>query len=906
MNQEKRLDKNIKKIFLIDSHSIIFRSYHAISPLMSNGRLVNATYGFFTILFNILDKFSPDYIACAFDVSDKELFRKKEYPLYKANRQIPPEDLKIQFGYVKDILKAFDIRAFEFPGFEADDIIASLVNKFKNEGINIFIVTGDRDLLQLVDSNVSVILPGKSFSSSIEINIDNVKDFLGFSNDYLIDYKGLRGDPSDNIPGISGIGDKSAKDLILKFGSIEDIYINISKIKPALVKKLVNGRDLAFTSKKLSTLFSNIEFPSFLLNDLRINFDKDKVIEKLSEYQFKSLVNKFFPELSNNMLTQNSITEGDFDKNLIDTVDKLSILVERIKSIEEFSFDTETDGLDIMKSICVGISIAINEKETFYILLTDNDILKSNAFQGLVNIFSNENIKKIGHNLKFDLHSLINIGVSVRGLYFDTQIASRLLNFPSTSLKTLVSEIFNFRMLSYEELTNNFKKTIYELDVKSLSDYSCSDAHFTYLLYKYFSHKFGQDLSQKKVFYDIDIPLIQILFEMERKGIMINFNMLNSLYQDFSEKINEISKKIFDIAGEEFNISSTNQLGEILFTKLKIPPPVKKNKNGFFSTNEYALKNLEADYPIVGLVLQFKELSKLRSTYTKSLAELVFDDHRLHTTYNITGTTTGRLSSVNPNLQNIPVKSDYGKYIRSAFIADVGNMLFSFDYSQIELRIMAHFSKDVNLKKAFEEKIDVHSYTASLIFNKKYKDVSSKDRRIAKVINFGIIYGISSFGLSQQLGISRSEASKFIEDYFNYFPGIKSYYKDIEISVDKNSYVETLFGRRRYFEKSGGYGYVSRMMREAINMPVQGTNADIIKIAMGRISRFLKNYSNVSMILQIHDELIFEFENFKDKFQYTDIIEGIKNAMVNNFPLNIPLEVEVKYGNDWANLITFS
>ena len=365
MNQEKRLDKNRKKLFLIDSHSIIFRSYHAISPLTSNGRLVNAAYGFFTILFNILDKFSPDYIACAFDVSDKELFRKKEYPLYKANRQAPPEDLKIQFGYVKDILKAFDIRAFEFPGFEADDIIASLVNKFKNEGINIFIVTGDRDLLQLVDSNVSVILPGKSFSSSIEINLDNIKDFLGFPKGYLIDYKGLRGDPSDNIPGITGIGDKSAKDLILNFGSLGDIYNNIDKIKPALAKKLENGRDLAFTSKKLSTLFSDIEFPSLLLTDLCINFDKNKVVAKLSEYQFKSLVNKFFPELPSNMLTQNSVMEHNFDKNLIDTEDKLNRLVERIKSVNEIAFDTETDGLDIMKSVCVGISIAINEKEAF-------------------------------------------------------------------------------------------------------------------------------------------------------------------------------------------------------------------------------------------------------------------------------------------------------------------------------------------------------------------------------------------------------------------------------------------------------------------------------------------------------------------------------------------------------------
>ncbi len=905
MNQEKRLDKNRKKLFLIDSHSIIFRSYHAISPLTSNGRLVNAAYGFFTILCNILNKFSPDYIACAFDVSDKELFRKKEYSLYKANRQIPPEDLKLQFGYVKDILKAFDIHVFEFPGFEADDVIASLVSKFKNEDINIFVVTGDRDLLQLVDNNVSVILPGKSFSSSIEININNIKDFLGFPHYYLIDYKGLRGDPSDNIPGISGIGDKSAKDLILQFGGLENIYNNIDKIKPALKNKLVNGKDFAFTSKKLSTLFCDIEFPSFLLSDLYINFDKDKVVAKLSEYQFKSLVNKFFPELSGDIFNQNIVTEHNFDKNLIDTVDKLSNLVERIKHLNEFAFDTETDSLDIMRSKCVGISIAINKKETFYILLTDAQILKSNSFQELKNIFYDANIKKIGHNLKFDLHSLINIGVNVNGLYFDTQLASRLLNFSSTSLKTLVSEIFNFRMMSYEELTSNFKKTIYELDKNFLSDYSCSDAHFTYLLYKYFDRKFDQDLSQKKVFYYIDMPLIQILFEMEMKGIMINFNMLNGLYNDFSEKINQISKKIFNLAGEEFNILSPKQLGEMLFIKLKIPAPVKKNKNGTFSTNEYVLRNLEIDYPIIDLILQFKELSKLRSTYTKSLAELVFDDNRLHTTYNITGTATGRLSSVNPNLQNIPVKSDYGKYIRSAFIADVGKVLFSFDYSQIELRIMAHFSKDVNLKKAFDDHIDVHSYTAALIFNKKYEDVSPQDRRVAKVINFGIIYGISSFGLSQQLSISRSEASKFIENYFNYFPGIKSYYKDIELSVSKNSYVETLFGRRRYFEKSGGYGYVSRMMREAINMPVQGTNADIIKIAMERISKFLTNYPNISMILQIHDELIFEIENFKDKSQYVDIIKGIKDAMINNFSLDVPLEVEVKYGHDWSNLILF-
>ncbi|MHB8443063.1 MAG: DNA polymerase I [Patescibacteria group bacterium] len=894
-----------KKLFLIDSNALIFRAYHAIPVLKSKGpgsqdRNVNAVYGFFLIFFKTLQNYNPDYIICTFDSINSSKIRKDKYSWYKANRSATPEDLIDQFDYVKDILKTLNTKVYEEPFYEADDIIASVIENFKNkDDIDIYVMTGDKDLLQLISRNVSLLMPLKSFSDPVEINSNNVKEYFGMEPNMVTTYKGLRGDPSDNIPGVPGIGDKGAKDLVNEFGNINSIYKNIDKIKPNIAKKLMDNKKSALESFDAASLYSNLSLKDLDLEKSRILFNHESVISKLDEYQFKSLINKYFPDYVKSQNIESEKT-GGLNGVMIEDISSFSNFVHKLEKVKEFAFlctiydkDKLNEGL-----LPFGMSVYTGGEDTTFINLNNSDIINSKEFENFKNIFKNKKIRKIGYDIKKQMHFLENLYIKVNGIYFDTQIAYFILKNKNTSLKNIILDVFDKNLYDIDVIESS--KGI-KLDKKIIPKIYCDYSRYIYDLYKYIDQQFSKDNVISDVFFNIDMPLIQILYIMECNGIKLNKGFLNKLYDKFELELKDLEKAIYKIAGVEFNISSPAQLGNILFKTLSLKSSGKR-KSGIFNTEDSVLESIEADSPIIPLIRRYKEVSKIKNTYTKNLVKLTDSSSRLHTRYSITGASTGRLSSSDPNLQNIPIRTETGRQIREAFVADKGKMLFSFDYSQIELRIMAHYSGDPSMKYAFLHDEDIHKYTASIIFKKKPEDITREERSIAKTINFGVIYGISSFGLSRQLGISRLEADTFIKNYFATFSNISKYYDWISEFIKEHDYVETLYGRRRYFDYNKGYVFEKRIFREAINMPIQGTSADIIKIAMIKIGNGIINRYDADMILQIHDELIFEVSNEVD---YNSFVHDITNAMIEGFKLNVALKVDVKYGINWKNMTNY-
>ncbi len=889
-----------KKLFLIDSNALIFRAYHAIPVLKSKDRNVNAVYGFFLIFFKTLQNYNPDYIICTFDSATSSQIRKDKYSWYKANRAETPDDLVDQFSYVKDILKTLNIKIYEEPYYEADDIIASIIEDFKNkDDIDIYVMTGDKDLLQLISKKVSLLMPLKSFSDPVEININNVKDYFGMEPNMVTTYKGLRGDPSDNIPGVSGIGDKGAKDLVSEFGNIYSIYKAIDNIKPSIAKKLIDNKKSALESFDAASLYSNISLKDLDLDKSTVLFDHKSVISKLEEYQFKSLINKYFPDYVN---LQNIESEkiGRLNGVIIEDLSSFSDFVHKLEKVKEFAFLCTIYDKNKLNAglLPFGISIYVEGDNPTFIDFNNSDIIESNEFENFRSIFKNEKIRKIGYDIKKQMHFMNNISTKVNGIYFDTQIAYFIIKNRNTSLKNIILDVFDKNLYDIDILENS-KNT--KLDKKTIALIYDDYSKYIYDLYKYIDQQFKKDSTISNVFFEIDMPLVQILYMMECVGIKVNKGFLDKLYDKFELELNALEKDIYKIAGTEFNISSPTQLGNVLFKTLSLKSSGKK-KSGIFNTEDSVLQSIEQDNNIVPLIRRYKEVSKIKNTYTKNLVKLTDYSSRLHTRYNITGASTGRLSSSNPNLQNIPIRTETGRQIREAFVADKGKVLFSFDYSQIELRIMAYYSDDPSMKYAFLHDEDIHKYTASIIFQKKLEEVTRDERSVAKTINFGVIYGISSFGLSRQLGISRLEADTFIKNYFDTFSNISKYYDWISNFIKEHNYVETLYGRRRYFDYNKGYVFEKRIFREAINMPIQGTSADIIKIAMRKISNDIIDKYDANMILQIHDELIFEVSK---KVDYNSFVTDIIDAMVEGFKLNVALKVDVKYGANWKNMILY-
>jgi len=955
-----------KKFIIIDANSLIHRAFHALPPLTTkDGQLVNAVYGFTTILLKTLRDFKPDYIACCFDV-DKDTFRKKEYEAYKAQRAKQPSELYEQIELVKQLLEAFRIPIYEKKGYEADDIIGTLTRAaqtYANKSADLrelknVVVSGDLDILQLVDNNTEVYTLKRGISETVVYDEKAVKERFGFGPEKLADYKALRGDPSDNIPGVKGIGEKTAIALIQEFGSIEKIYEEIKKyarlkneqenkkikakniLKESVIKKLEENKEQAFLSKKLATIVRDVKI-DFDLKDCQVQpFDTQQVVKLFQAWNFTSLISKIpqvekvMYERQGTLFEQITRSKGQETESkeqeirlkkgyyLVNNEKTFNKFLKKLKKQEEFAFDTETDGLNPFKDNLIGMSFSWQKGEAYYVpiqqttsskqqatnktnkkpLVTGYGLLVTNKLKP---ILENEKIKKIGHNIKFDLEVLDKIGIKLQGLAFDTMIASYLLN-PGTrqhNLDALAFTELGYKMQSITDLAGTSKKNqinLSQVDTTKVANYACEDADITWQLYHKLSEKLD-DVLIEGVLEKIEMPLIPVLAGMEKTGIKLDVKFLNKMSRELELKIKDLESKIFKIAKTKFNVASPLQLKEVLFNKLKISSAgLGKTKTGV-STAAGELEKLKGRHKIIDLIIEHRELSKLKNTYLDPLPKLVDENSRVHTSFNQTVTATGRLSSSGPNLQNIPIRTQLGKKIRQAFIAEKGCEILSADYSQIELRIVASLANDEKMLAAFRKGEDIHRRTAAEIFEVPPEKVTEEMRRHAKAVNFGIIYGLGPHGLSQGTGISYEEACDFINKYFDIHSGIKEYIENTIALTREMGYVETLFGRRRYLPEINAQHQQLRSQAErmAINHPVQGSSADLIKLAMINLDKKIKKEfakDEVKMLLQVHDELVFEIK--KDLIPHAKKI--IEREMTSVYKLKAPIEVEIGIGKNWG------
>ncbi len=925
-----------ERLFLLDGMALAYRAYYAFiqRPLTnSKGENTGAVYGFVTFLNRILSQEYPDHIAVVFDTA-KPTFRHKAYPEYKATRQKMPEDLSPQIGILKDVVRAYNIPSIELDGYEADDIMGTLARRAEKENVLTFLVTADKDFMQLVTDKVKIYKPGKQGTDAEIISFKEVKDKFGVSPDKVIDVLGLIGDTSDNVPGVPGVGEKTAIPLIQRYGSIEDVYKNIDKIpQRGLKAKLESNKELAFLSKKLVTIDTKVPVPVDFHSLRAGKQDTEKLAQLFEHLEFKSLLNRLrehagepeptmeqsdtsFPPPVENLV---DITTDQHTYRLVTSEKGLNELCSKLSRSKEFVFDTETTSTDAHHAELVGISISMKPREAYYITIASQEkalaaelfehrksdvqssgIAAKRACSLLRPILENPNSHKIGHNIKYDILVLSRHGIQVQGPLADTMVASYVLRADARhNMDDAAKEYLKYKTVSYTELTGTGKeqRQIRDVDLQSLSDYSCEDADITYRLYETMKPKL-KEADMYDLCEELEFPLVAVLTRMEQAGVAIDTEFLRGMSKELELQLANLTKDIHKIAGGPFNINSTQQLGDVLFNKLKLPT-VRKTKTGF-STDVAVLETLQHRHPIIDRLLEYRQLAKLKSTYVDSLPELVNGDTgRVHTSFNQTIAATGRLSSSDPNLQNIPIRTEIGRSIRKAFVpGNKGNFIMSADYSQIELRVMAHISGDEGLAEAFQNKEDVHATTAAKVFGVSIKEVSRDMRRKAKEVNFGIMYGIGPFGLSSRLEISQAEAKDIIARYFERFPKVKQYINDTISNARTDGYVSTLLGRRRYLPelRSGNQNLRSNAERQAINMPIQGTAADMIKVAMVKIDSEIRTKKLTSlMILQVHDELVFEIKKSEE-----DIVRAlVRKQMTQALKLSVPIEVEIGVGKNW-------
>ncbi len=880
-----------KRLFLIDGNSFCYRAFYAIRALTnSKGQPTNAIYGFVTMLNKIVKDNKPDMLAVAFDLKGPT-FRHKKYEDYKIQRKPMPDDLVGQMPLIKETVSAYNIPIFEVQGYEADDVLATLAKKAEEKDIETFIVTGDKDALQIVNSHIKVYSTHKE---GLVYDSQKVKEEYGVEPKHMIDIMSLMGDAIDNIPGIKGIGEKTAVELISEFGSLDELYKNIDKVKSEVRKKLLaENKEVAYLSRELAILDENVPL-KIDFNSLEIKEpNHGKLFELFKEFEFKSLLKDVTPKG-----TLKSAYE------LIETEKAFERLVKELSALKEFAFDFETTSVDPMQAKPVGVSFSWKIGHAFYIPMIKYFTVDQ-VLGALKPIFENELIKKIGQNIKYEYIVLANYGIELKGINFDTMVASYLLNpsKPNHNLEDICLEYLSHKMTTpIQELLGKGKTaiTMDQVDVKKVSDYCCEDSDVTLRLKEILE----KDLSDKgldKLFHDVEIPLVTVLAMMEITGVAIDRDYLGKLSKELEKKLEKLTKEIYEIAGVEFNINSPKQLSGILFEKLKLPV-IKKTKTGI-STNEEVLVKLSAEHKLPRILLGYRELAKLKSTYIDSLPELINPKTgRVHTSFNQAVTATGRLSSSGPNLQNIPIRTDEGKKIRRAFIASSNDsVLLSADYSQIELRILAHLSGDKQLTKAFKEGLDIHAYTASLVFGVKEEDVTSQMRGMAKTVNFGIVYGMSPYGLSQSLNIDVNKAKEFIDAYFERYPDVKTYLEGLIKEARENGFVATILGRRRYIPEINNQNMQIRQFAErtAINAPIQGSAADVIKVAMIAINEKLaKSGMETKMTLQVHDELVFDVP----KTELDRAKKIVKEGMEGIIKLKVPVEAHIEVGKNWLEM----
>ena len=892
-------------LILLDGTAYLYRAFHALPPLTNKkGENTGAIHGFLKALNKILEDFSPEHIGIVFDAKGKN-FRHKIYSEYKANRSKMPDELSEQIPKLYEILDLLGFPPIIVEGVEADDVIGTLSNKYKkNKNIKIF--SGDKDFAQLVDSNVVIINP-----VSLDIMDERaVKKKFDIEAKNIIDYLALVGDKSDNIPGIPGVGAKTASRLINQFGNIEKIISSKDLISGKVGDAIRQNIDQLKLSKILATIKQDVNLDISLKNLVKRDENRKELLKIYQRLELNSLLKD--KRETDKLEKVDDVSEKKINiKNFNIVTEKKELLkiVEEIKKEKFFAFDLETSSLNYIDAKIVGFSIAFNAK-SYYIPIAHN---KSKKYKQLSekfvldifkDIIESQDLKKIGHNLKYDRNVLLNYGITLNGIEHDSMLLSYV--YDSTAIRhgldNASEKYLSHRTIHYEDIAGKGVKQIpfADIDIDVAAEYACEDAEISYRLYDFLWSKVSKDKDIVKVYQDIEIPLIPILSKIETNGVFINSTELKKLSNELEKELNEIQSKCFKITKKEFNLNSPKQLQEILYNDLKIPIS-KKTPTGKPSTDEDTLQFLAQTNEIPKLILEFRSLNKLKTGYTDKLPlQVSSKTGRVHTSYQQAITSTGRLSSTEPNLQNIPIKTSKGKKIRKAFIAEEGKKIFAADYSQIELRIMAHLSKDKNLLKAFKDEVDIHSFTASEIFSIEFEKVSSEDRRAAKAINFGLIYGMSSFGLAKQLGIPISEAKDYMDVYFKRYPDIQSYMNTTKVFAKNNGYVETIFGRKLYLPEINSKNVQRRKYAErtAINAPMQGSAADIIKIAMIQIDQWLsKNKSQTKMIMQVHDELVFEVSE-KDLEKDT---KNIINIMRNCVKLSLPLDVNFGIDNNWGD-----
>ena len=892
--------------------ALIYRAHFAFSknPIVnSKGINTSAVYGFLNTLLELLNKEKPTHLAVAFDTKSPT-FRSEIFTEYKANRERQPEDIQVAIPIIKNFLEHLNIKIVELDGFEADDIIGTLSSVLsEEEETQVFMMTPDKDFAQLVKENVFLYKPAFMGRGVDILGVKEVLEKFKIKEvDQVIDFLGLQGDSVDNIPGIPGVGPKTAQKLLSEYGSVEGILENREKIKGSVGMKVRDNTESALMSKELAKIKTDISL-NIEINDLKIKKANYSDLNRLlDEMEFRTIKNRM---ISSGLLLEQEEGQLDFFSNqtsaetenlnykLIDK-NKLDDLVKSLALSKSICVDTETSSLNIQEAKLAGIALSDGEKKGYYIP-TVND--HNEIINKLKPLLENPSIMIIGHNLKYDLQILKKYNINIKENVFDTMLAHYLINPESSHKLDVLSENYlNHKCIPIEDIIGKRgvnQKKMTDLDPKEIYVYACEDADITFRLKKIFEQELKKN-NLTKLFYDLEIPLMFVLCEIENNGVKIDSDFLSNMSTLLTKKINETQKSIYNIAGEEFNVASPKQLGIILFDKLKIEENPKKTKSGQYSTGEDILTKLSKKSKIVSLVLEYREYKKLLSTYIDALPEMVSSyDKLIHTDYAQAVTATGRLSSNKPNLQNIPIRTQLGRKTRSAFVSRTkGNFILAADYSQIELRIIASFSEDKEMINAFNNNKDIHSITASKVFGVSLDDVTQDMRRRAKEVNFGIIYGISPFGLSQNLDIPRGEAKEIIDAYFDEFKNVKLYMdRSIEEARSKKQ-VKTLLGRRRFLRDIDSRNYTLRGFaeRNAINSPIQGTAADIIKLAMVSISKWMKeNNIKSKMIMQVHDELVFDVE--KTELELLSL--NIKKIMENVIKIKVPLLVEVGYGKTW-------
>lgn len=896
MADSKKADSK-KKIFLIDGSAFLYRAFHAIRSLnTSKGHPTNATFGFARILLKLLRDNTPEYAVVLFDVKGPT-FRHQMYDQYKANRPTMPEELAVQIPDIKRVIAAFNIPIEEKQGFEADDLVGTYAKLAQEKGFEVVMVTGDKDFMQLVSDHCTLWDPMKDTITDVA----KIKKDMGIDPVQFIDILGLAGDSSDNIPGVRGVGPKTAQKLIARFGSIENLYENLDELKKKkkLYENLSASKDIVFLSRDLATIDQSVDVTR-PIEDFKIDtIDTQKAFELFREFEFKTLAAEFAQKTDSSEKTYTLVTKTQALERLAQALENEGI----------FAVDTETTSKTPMEAQLVGISFSFKENQGFYIPIghTGPDDVDQPGRDEILRIFKpileNPDIKKVGQNIKYDYIVLSRFGITLQGIAFDTMIASYLLN-PATrghSLDRIAMNLFGYKTISYEEVTGKGKNQIgfQDVPIDRAVDYASEDADITFMAYQQFKKQI-QDQNLSDLMEKIEIPLITVLANMEMEGIKVDEDALQHLSHTFDLELKTLEKEIYALAGEEFNINSSQQLGVILFEKLQLKTAKKTKKKTGYSTDVEVLTKLAQTHELPEKLLRYRTLGKLKSTYADALQQLVNKETgRIHTSFNQTITVTGRLSSSSPNLQNIPIRKTEGKEIRKAFIPEKGHTLISADYSQIELRILAHCAEDDILIEAFNKGEDIHTRTALEVFQVLPEFVTADLRSQAKAINFGIVYGMSGFRLANELSISRKMANAYIDNYFKRYAGVKKFIDTTIEETKKTGEVSTLFGRKRRLDdiNSSNVNVRNFAQRAAINTPIQGSAADLIKLAMIKMAAALKANNMASkMLLSVHDEIIFETP-FEEKDQLIDLA---KTVMEQVHPLKVPLTVNFGTGENWA------